>query len=123
MLDWTLQQDLDKQVPSHFNVPSGSNIRIDYTNPVAPVLPVKLQEMFGARETPSLMQGKLPLTIHLLSPAGRPLQITQDIASFWANAYDHVKAEMKGRYPRHPWPDDPVGAIATRYTKNKMTKN
>lgn len=122
MLDWSDLQIMDKQVPSHFTVPSGSRIRIDYSDPAAPVLPVKLQEMFGATQTPSVIDGTLPLTIHLLSPAGRPLQITQDLPAFWSNAYPHVKAEMRGRYPKHPWPDDPLAATATRYTKDRMTK-
>ena len=121
-MDWRAQQALDKQVPSHMTAPSGSNIRIDYANPAAPVLPVKLQEMFGATETPSIMNGALPLSLHLLSPAGRALQITQDLPAFWQNGYPHVKAEMKGRYPKHPWPDDPLTAVPTRHTKNKIVR-
>ncbi len=119
-LDWSAQQTMDKQVPSHFTVPSGSSIRIDYTDPMAPVLPVKLQEMFGATETPSIIDGAIALSIHLLSPAGRQLQITQDLQAFWSNTYQQVKAEMKGRYPKHPWPDNPLAAAPTRHTKNKM---
>ena len=119
-LNWSELQKLDAQVPSHFTVPSGSSIRIDYTDPTAPVLPVKLQEMFGAIETPSIVDGAIALNIHLLSPAGRPLQITRDLPAFWSNAYPQVKAEMKGRYPRHPWPDDPLAAAPTRHTKNRM---
>lgn len=121
-LDWSAQQTMDKQVPTHVTVPSGSNIRIDYTDPAAPVLPVKLQEMFGATESPSVAGGALPLSIHLLSPAGRPLQITRDLPAFWSNAYPQVKAEMKGRYPKHPWPDDPLAATPTRHTKNRMNR-
>lgn len=119
-LDWSALQTLDKQVPSHFTVPSGSTIQIDYTDPTAPVLPVKLQEMFGATETPSVINGAITLSMHLLSPAGRPLQITQDLQAFWNNTYPEVKAEMKGRYPKHPWPDNPLAAVPTRHTKNKM---
>jgi ATP-dependent helicase HrpB len=119
-LDWSELQTLEKQVPSHCTVPSGSSIRIDYADPMAPVLPVKLQEMFGATETPSIIDGAIALSIHLLSPAGRPLQITRDLPAFWKNTYPQVKAEMKGRYPRHPWPDDPLAAVPTRHTKNKM---
>ena len=119
-LDWADQQLLDELVPSHFTVPSGSQIRIDYSTPEAPVLPVKLQEMFGAPTTPAILKDSLPLTIHLLSPAGRPLQITQDLAAFWENAYPHVKAEMKGRYPKHPWPDNPLTAQATKLTKKRL---
>jgi ATP-dependent helicase HrpB len=121
-LDWSALQTMDKQVPSHFTVPSGSSIAIDYTDPAAPVLPVKLQEMFGATKTPSIIDGAIALSIHLLSPAGRPLQITQDLQAFWRNTYPQVKAEMKGRYPKHPWPDDPLAAVPTRHTKNKMNQ-
>jgi len=106
-------------VPTHMPVPSGSRIRIDYATPEAPVLPVKLQEMFGATETPAILRGRLPLTIHLLSPAGRPLQVTQDLPAFWQNGYNHVKAEMRGRYPKHPWPEDPLQALPTRHTKQR----
>lgn len=121
-LDWSTLQTMDRQVPSHFTVPSGSSIRIDYTDPTAPVLPVKLQEMFGATETPSIIDGAMTLSMHLLSPAGRPLQITRDLQAFWRNAYQQVKAEMKGRYPKHPWPDNPLAAVPTRRTKNKMNQ-
>ncbi|MBL4766504.1 MAG: ATP-dependent helicase HrpB, partial [Rhodobacteraceae bacterium] len=121
-LDWSALQTMEKQTPSHFTVPSGSSIRIDYTDPTAPVLPVKLQEMFGATETPSIVNGAIALSIHLLSPAGRTLQITQDLQAFWRNAYPQVKAEMKGRYPKHPWPDNPLAAAPTRYTKNRMNR-
>ena len=121
-LDWSTLQTMDKQVPSHITVPSGSSIRIDYTIPTAPVMPVKLQEMFGATETPRIIDGAIALSIHLLSPAGRPLQITQDLEAFWRNTYPQVKAEMKGRYPKHPWPDDPLTAMPTRHTKNKMNR-
>jgi ATP-dependent helicase HrpB len=121
-LDWSTLQTMDKQVPSHITVPSGSSIRIDYTDLTAPVLPVKLQEMFGATETPSILGGAIALSIHLLSPAGRLLQITQDLQAFWTNTYPQVKAEMKGRYPKHPWPDNPLSAAPTRHTKNKMKR-
>ena len=102
--------------PELWAVPSGSNIAIDYAQD-PPVLAVKLQEMFGCAETPSIADGRVPLMVHLLSPAGYPLQITQDLAGFWAKGYHQVKREMKGRYPKHPWPDDPVHAPATRHTK------
>ena len=122
-LDWSTLQKMDEQVPSHLTVPSGSRILIDYSDSAAPVLPVKLQEMFGATETPVIIGGAIALTIHLLSPAGRPLQITRDLPTFWRSAYPQVKAEMKGRYPKHPWPDDPLVAAPTRYTKNRLNKN
>ena len=83
------------------------------------MLAVKLQEMFGCEDTPTIAEGRIPLLLHLLSPARQPLQITQDLAGFWANGYPQVKREMKGRYPKHPWPDDPLQALATRYTKKR----
>jgi ATP-dependent helicase HrpB len=94
-------------------VPSGSRVPIDYGNPAEPTLSVRLQEMFGLVDTPRVGGGKVPLTIHLLSPARRPVQVTRDLASFWANGYKAVKAELKGRYPRHYWPDDPLIAEPT----------
>jgi ATP-dependent helicase HrpB len=84
------------------------------------VLAVKLQEMFGCEETPTVAGGRVALLVHLLSPARRPLQVTRDLASFWRNGYQEVKREMKGRYPKHPWPDDPLQATATAYTKRRL---
>ena len=121
-LEWAQQQALEKLAPTHFTVPSGSHIRIDYSESEAPVLPVKLQEMFGATETPSIGNGKIPLTVHLLSPAGRPLQVTRDLISFWKNGYPSVRAEMRGRYPKHPWPEDPLTAQATKKTNRALRK-
>ena len=95
-------------------------IKIDYLNPDKPILAVKLQEMFGAEESPKIANGRMSLLIHLLSPAGRPLAITEDLASFWENGYIDVKKQMRGKYPKHPWPDDPLSAVATRHTKNRM---
>ena len=85
------------------------------------MLAVKLQEMFGCKATPTINNGKIALTIHLLSPAKRPLQVTQDLDSFWSNGYEDVKKEMKGRYPKHPWPDDPRTAVATAKTKRHLS--
>lgn len=118
-LPWEQQQVLSELAPTHLKVPSGSNIRIDYTES-PPVLAVKLQEMFGCEQSPAVVAGKVPLLVHLLSPAGRPLQVTQDLAGFWRTSYHDVKKDMKGRYPKHPWPDDPLVAIATRKTKNRL---
>jgi len=115
-LPWELQQRLEQQAPKRLDVPSGSSIKIDYTQS-PPVLAVKLQEMFGCEETPTVADGRVALVVHLLSPAGRPLQITQDLAGFWRSSYHAVKKDMKGRYPKHPWPDDPLVAVATRKTK------
>ena len=97
-------------------MPSGSSIAIDYSQD-PPVLAVKLQEMFGCEETPTIAGGKVPLLVHLLSPAQRPLQVTQDLASFWANTYVEVKKDLKGRYPKHYWPDDPLIAEPTARAK------
>lgn len=117
-LPWPLPQQLDEWAPTHIQVPSGSRIAVDYRES-PPVLAVKLQEMFGCETTPRVAQGKVPLLIHLLSPARRPLQVTQDLAGFWRTSYHDVKKDMKGRYPKHPWPDDPLQATATRFTKNR----
>lgn len=120
MLDWSQQTILEKMAPPHFQVPSGSHIRIDYSDAQSPVLPVKLQEMFGATQTPAVLNRQVPLTVHLLSPAGRPLQVTRDLVSFWQNGYPSVRAEMRGRYPKHPWPEDPLTAQATHKTKRAL---
>ncbi|WP_086933722.1 ATP-dependent helicase HrpB [Agarilytica rhodophyticola] len=119
MMDWTLQQQMDKLVPQTITAPSGSHIPIDYLQS-PPVLSVKLQEMFGCMQTPAIINSKVPLMVHLLSPARRPVQVTQDLAGFWQNTYQQVKKELKGRYPKHPWPDDPLNAKATRFTKKHI---
>jgi ATP-dependent helicase HrpB len=121
LLDWQQRRALDRLAPSHVEVPSGSRIRIDYSDPAKPVLAVKLQEMFGSPTTPCIVDGKLPLTLHLLSPAGRPLQVTSDLAGFWAGSYAEVRRDMRGRYPRHPWPDDPLAALPTARAKRRGT--
>ncbi len=123
LLTWEQQQQLQQWLPSHFKVPSGSNISIDYSSRDEPQLSVRIQELFGLQQTPALMQGKLPLTIELLSPARRPIQITKDLISFWSNTYPEVCKDLKGRYPRHYWPDDPYQAEATRGTKKQMKRN
>jgi ATP-dependent helicase HrpB len=118
-LPWPLPLELERLAPERLAVPSGSSIAIDYSQD-PPVLAVKLQEMFGCEETPTIADGRIALQVHLLSPAQRPLQVTQDLAGFWRSSYQEVKREMKGRYPKHPWPDDPLQAPATRHTKKKM---
>jgi len=105
---------LDEWAPTHLVVPSGSRIPIDYADPDAPVLAVRIQELFGLRETPRIAGGRVPLTLHLLSPAHRPVQVTRDLASFWRDAYFEVRKDLRGRYPKHPWPDDPLTAPPTR---------
>ena len=113
LVPWEKQRELDRLAPTHIEVPSGSRVPIDYANPAEPTLSVRLQEMFGLTDTPRIAGGKVPLTVHLLSPARRPVQVTRDLASFWSNGYKAVKAELKGRYPRHYWPDDPLIAEPT----------
>ncbi|MFT5719821.1 MAG: ATP-dependent helicase HrpB [Motiliproteus sp.] len=121
-LSWEQQQQLERQLPPCIRVPSGSNIRIDYSNPEQPVLAVRLQELFGLQQSPALIDGKLPLTLQLLSPAQRPIQITQDLASFWDTTYPQVCKDLKGRYPKHYWPDNPREAAATSGTKKAMLR-
>ncbi|SED24216.1 ATP-dependent helicase HrpB [Streptomyces sp. 3213] len=111
---------LDELAPERFAVPSGSRIRIDYGNPEQPVLAVKLQEMFGLHESPKV--AGVPVLVHLLSPAGRPAAVTADLASFWKDGYKGVRAELRGRYPKHPWPEDPATAEATRFTNARLRR-
>ncbi|UPZ31854.1 ATP-dependent helicase HrpB [Streptomyces sp. LRE541] len=110
----------DELAPERFEVPSGSRIRIDYADPERPVLAVKLQEMFGAQESPKV--AGVPVQVHLLSPAGRPAAVTSDLASFWKDGYRSVRAELRGRYPKHPWPEDPAGARPTRHTNARLSR-
>lgn len=120
LLSFEQTQVLDTLAPTKLKVASGSHIPIDYANPAQPVLAVRLQEMFGTRKTPAVLGGKVKLMIHLLSPASRPMQVTQDLESFWANTYDEVKKELRGKYKKHYWPDDPLEAQATSRTKKFM---
>ncbi|MFJ1541336.1 ATP-dependent helicase HrpB [Micromonospora chalcea] len=114
LLDWRQAARLDELAPERLAVPSGSRVRIDYADPAAPVLAVKLQETFGWRDVPRIADGRVPVLLHLLSPAGRPVAVTADLASFWRTGYPQVRAELRGRYPRHPWPEDPTTAEPTR---------
>lgn len=116
LLPWSVAGRLDDVAPERLPVPSGSRVRVDYADPRAPVLAVKVQEAFGWREAPRLADGRVPVLLHLLSPAGRPVAVTGDLASFWAQGYPQVRAELRGRYPRHPWPEDPTTAEPTRRT-------
>jgi ATP-dependent helicase HrpB len=113
LLDWNRRRQLDELAPTHVTVPSGSRIPIDYTQ-ASPTLSVRLQEVFGWTASPRIAAGRTPLTLELLSPARRPMQVTRDLASFWARGYADVRKELKGRYPKHYWPDDPLTAVATR---------
>lgn len=114
LLDWRQAARLDELAPERLPVPSGSRIRLDYADPAAPVLAVKLQETFGWQDAPRIADGRVPVLLHLLSPAGRPVAVTADLASFWRTGYPQVRAELRGRYPRHPWPEDPTSAEPTR---------
>ena len=125
-LAWGLRQQVERLAPARITVPSGMERRIDYAldhegAPQPPVLAVKLQELFGLADTPRVADGRVPLTLHLLSPGGKPLQVTGDLRSFWNRTYPEVRKEMKGRYPRHPWPDDPWSATATHRAKPRGT--
>jgi ATP-dependent helicase HrpB len=114
------RQALDRLAPAKLKVASGSHIAIDYSNPNQPILAVRLQEIFGTKSTPSVLGGKVKLMIHLLSPASRPMQVTKDLESFWKNTYEEVKKELRGKYKKHYWPDDPLTAVATSKTKKHM---
>ncbi|WP_262002243.1 ATP-dependent helicase HrpB [Microbacterium sp. Mcb102] len=127
LLPWPDAVRLDELAPERLEVPSGSRVRITYPEPdcdphARPVVAVKLQECFGWAETPRLVDGRVPVLFHLLSPAGRPLAVTDDLASFWSGPYSQVRAEMRGRYPRHPWPEDPWAAVPTKHTKNRAAR-
>lgn len=116
-LTWQQRQLLDQELPTTWQVPTGSQIKLTYQPGHPPVLSVRLQEMFGQQVTPMIAKGRIAVQIELLSPAMRPLQITQDLVAFWRGAYNDVKKEMRGRYPKHAWPDDPLAATPTRKTK------
>ncbi|MBF9141366.1 ATP-dependent helicase HrpB [Hymenobacter properus] len=117
---WNQRQELDRLAPAALEVPSGSHITLDYSDPAAPVLAVKLQELFGLTETPTVAGGRVPLLLHLLSPGGRPAQVTRDLRSFWEKGYFDVRKDLKGRYPKHPWPDKPMEHIPTKLTKKRL---
>ncbi|MGN6235265.1 ATP-dependent helicase HrpB [Dyella sp.] len=121
MLDYEQRRTLDAQAPDQLTVPSGQSRRLEYAPGEPPVLAVKLQELFGLADTPRIGGGRVPVTLHLLSPAGRPIQVTQDLKGFWERTYPEVKKELKGRYPRHPWPDDPWSATPTHRAKPRGT--
>ncbi len=119
MLGHELQRRLERLAPTHLPVPSGSRIRIDYLGEDAPSMSVRLQEVFGLETTPRIGGGTVPLLIKLLSPAQRPVQVTRDLASFWSNGYAEVRKELKGRYPKHSWPENPRVAPAVRGVRRR----
>ena len=117
MLSWRQRASLEVVAPTHAMVPTGSRIPIDYSDPAAPFIAVRLQELFGLADTPCVGEGKVPLTLHLLSPAHRPVQVTRDLAGFWKSSYFDVRKDLRGRYPKHEWPEDPMSATPTRRAK------
>jgi ATP-dependent helicase HrpB len=121
LLPWSLRRRLDDEAPTHFTAPTGSNVPIDYDHPEGPKIAIRVQELFGLAQHPSIAGGKLPLVVELLSPAHRPVQVPRDRPGFWRGSYADVRTDMKGRYPRHPWPDDPTTAPATRRAKPRGT--
>jgi ATP-dependent helicase HrpB len=120
-LPWNLRRVLEAEAPTHFQAPTGSSVAVDYAADGGPVLAIRVQELFGLKDHPSLAGGRVPLTLHLLSPAHRPIQITRDLPGFWKGSWAAVKSEMKGRYPRHVWPDDPENAQPTARVKPRGT--
>ena len=121
-LGWPLNQDIDQWLPTNYLMPTGSKKAIRYQYQSEPVISVRMQEVFGEQDSPLIAQGRKKVVLELLSPAQRPLQITQDLAGFWAGAYKEVQKEMKGRYPKHPWPDDPANHVATTKTKRQLNR-
>lgn len=121
LLPYELRARLDREAPTHFEAPTGSAIAIDYEAPEGPKISVRVQEMFGLAQHPSIAKGRIPLVVELLSPAHRPVQVTRDLPGFWSGSYAAVRADLRGRYPRHPWPDDPARALPTRRAKPRGT--
>jgi ATP-dependent helicase HrpB len=117
LLPYALRRRLDEMVPTHFEAPTGNRHAIDYESDGAPVLAIRVQELFGLKQHPAIGGGRVPLTLHLLSPAHRPIQITRDLPGFWRGSWREVRSEMKGRYPRHVWPEDPETAVPTTRAK------
>jgi ATP-dependent helicase HrpB len=120
-LPWNLKRRLDAEAPTHFTAPSGSTVPIDYEAEGGPTLSIRVQELFGLDRHPAIAGGKVALLIELLSPAHRPVQMTRDLPGFWRGSYAAVRAEMRGRYPKHPWPEDPIAAPPTRRAKPRSS--
>jgi ATP-dependent helicase HrpB len=119
LLDWGQRKRLEDLAPTHFEAPTGSRLPIDYSDPRSPKVSVRLQEMFGTAETPTMLGGRVALTLYLLSPAHRPVQVTRDLAGFWRTSYYDVRKDMRARYPKHSWPDDPLAAAPTRRARRR----
>ena len=121
LLPWTLRRRLDDEAPTHFTAPTGTAVPIDYSAEQGPTVSIRVQELFGLAKHPSIAGGRVPLVVELLSPGHKPVQITRDLPGFWRGSYADVRVEMRGRYPRHPWPDDPTTAPPTRRAKPRGT--
>ncbi len=121
LLPWELKRRLDAEAPTHFTAPTGSSLAVDYAAEAGPTISVRVQELYGLASHPALAGGRVPLVLELLSPAHRPIQVTRDLPGFWRGSWAAVKSEMKGRYPRHPWPDDPAAAAPTTRAKPRGT--
>ena len=121
LLPWAMRRRLDAEAPTHFEAPTGTQVPVDYEAEAGPSIAIRVQELFGLAHHPSIANGKLPLIVELLSPAHRPVQVTRDLPGFWQGSYSAVKSDMRGRYPRHPWPDDPANALPTRRVKRPGT--
>jgi ATP-dependent helicase HrpB len=121
LLPWELRGRLDREAPTHFEAPTGTQLAIDYEAEQGPTIAVRLQELFGLNTHPSVTKGKVPLVLELLSPAHRPVQVTRDLPGFWRGSYAAVRSDLRGRYPRHPWPEDPASAMPTRRVKPRGT--
>jgi ATP-dependent helicase HrpB len=121
LLPWELRARLEREAPTHFEAPTGTQLAIDYEAEQGPTIAVRLQELFGLNTHPSIAKGKIPLVLELLSPAQRPVQVTRDLPGFWRGSYAGVRSDLRGRYPRHPWPEDPASALPTRRVKPRGT--
>jgi ATP-dependent helicase HrpB len=121
LLPWELRTRLEREAPTHFEAPTGTMLAIDYEAEQGPTIAVRLQELFGLNSHPSIARGKVPLVLELLSPAHRPVQVTRDLPGFWRGSYAAVRSDLRGRYPRHPWPEDPAHATPTRRVKPRGT--
>jgi ATP-dependent helicase HrpB len=121
LLPWELRARLEREAPTHFEAPTGTMLAIDYEAEQGPTIAVRLQELFGLNAHPAIAKGKVPLVLELLSPAQRPVQVTRDLPGFWRGSYTAVRSDLRGRYPRHPWPEDPANALPTRRVKPRGT--
>ena len=121
LVPWALRRRLDEEAPTHFTAPTGTAVPIDYEAEQGPTISIRVQELFGLAKHPSIADGRVPLVIELLSPGHKPVQITRDLPGFWRGSYADVRVEMRGRYPRHPWPEDPASALPTRRAKPRGT--